>query len=195
MQATLSFQASGVVNVLAATFDYRYGVYILYNLGFKAKAVILEWKDWALKPRLAYTPKDRSMKIFEKTGSIDLRTVVGTTRRWVTLGDGPQPEDDWFDNSTMSANPALGPGSLIRRATPGSSTGEFPLSPSVRVSHGCNERQLTFDLERCYVRPQLVQVHKPALMPSRSSAGHHPARNALELCGYAETSVRVGLPV
>jgi len=128
MQGTLSFQASGAADLVSGKFDYRYGVYLLYNLGFKAKAVILEWKDWALKPRLAYTPKDRSMTIFQRTGTIDM---YGNTKRWVTLGDGPQPDDDWFDNRTMSANPALGPGSLVRRATPGSSTGKCLLRSSL----------------------------------------------------------------
>ncbi|KAK3395032.1 hypothetical protein B0H63DRAFT_533483 [Podospora didyma] len=100
MLGTLSFQARGLANLVTGKFDYTYGVYLLYNVGFKAKAVILEWKDWAMKPRMAYEPKDRSMTIYQQSGSINL---FGNTKRWVTLGDGPQPD---FDNNTMSANPA-----------------------------------------------------------------------------------------
>ncbi len=42
MQGTLSFQAPGVANFVAVTFNYQYGAYLLYNHGFKAKPVILE---------------------------------------------------------------------------------------------------------------------------------------------------------
>lgn len=137
---------------------------------------------------MAYSPKDRSMTIFEKTGTIDL-SLSGKTRRWVTLGDGPQPDDDWFDNHTMSANPALGPGSLVRRATPATG-GEylFGALPSVTFMAVMNEK-LTLDLKR-HGRSQLVKVHEPTRMPPRSPAGHHAARNASELRDHGEAGIR-----
>ena len=51
--------------------DYTYGVYLYYNIGYDAKARVLEWADWALGQRMAYKP-DRRVEIYTKDGSIDL---------------------------------------------------------------------------------------------------------------------------
>lgn len=99
MRGDLSFQASGKVTTETLSFDYRYGVYFLYNLGYKAKANVLFFGNWALTPRELY-PKDPVITIYEKTGSIPL------------FGPGDTPPGSNGTNSTTTQSLAAIP---IRR--------------------------------------------------------------------------------
>lgn len=70
----LSFQAHGDYGVSdrnEAAFNYRYGAYTFYNLGYKATAKVLNFVDWALSPREAFSPA-KSIPIYERTGSIPM---------------------------------------------------------------------------------------------------------------------------
>ncbi|PHH75536.1 hypothetical protein CDD82_4401 [Ophiocordyceps australis] len=53
---TLSFQASTDVDTSTKTMHYSYGVYLLFNLGYSARAHILGLVDWAMAPREAFVP-------------------------------------------------------------------------------------------------------------------------------------------
>ncbi|KAI1104572.1 putative bacteriodes thetaiotaomicron symbiotic chitinase [Jackrogersella minutella] len=55
----LSFQASGQADTKTGVFQYSYGVYAFYNIGYKATAVILGLINWATGPQQAYTPDKR----------------------------------------------------------------------------------------------------------------------------------------
>jgi chitinase len=67
----LSFQAHSDYDTTSNTYKYRFGSYLFYNLGYKATAKILNFIDWALGPRTAYSP-DKIVKLYEKQGSIPL---------------------------------------------------------------------------------------------------------------------------
>lgn len=71
MRGDLSFQASAKTSLETLAIDYRYGVYFLYNMGYKAKANIFLFGSWALSPRELY-PTDKVIEIYEKTGTIPL---------------------------------------------------------------------------------------------------------------------------
>ncbi|KAJ5816569.1 hypothetical protein N7447_008802 [Penicillium robsamsonii] len=60
-------------------FHYRFGAYLLYNLGYKAKANILGFIDWALAPRKAFTP-DNTVTLYEKKGAIPMSSSDMETR-------------------------------------------------------------------------------------------------------------------
>lgn len=72
VNTSLSFQASASGKVTTSTgtvvTSYRYGVYLLYNLGYGAYARIKFFPNWALTPRNAY-PKPKNFTIYEQTGS------------------------------------------------------------------------------------------------------------------------------
>lgn len=77
VNTSLSFQASatasgGLDNDNSAV--YRYGVYLFYNLGYGAFAVITGFPNWALSARNAYNPSPR-FTIFEDTGSFSSVTT------------------------------------------------------------------------------------------------------------------------
>ncbi|KAB8237919.1 uncharacterized protein BDW43DRAFT_306620 [Aspergillus alliaceus] len=67
----LSFQAHSDYDTTINTYKYRFGSYLFYNLRYKATAKILNFVDWALGPRMAYSP-DKTVKLYEKQGSIPL---------------------------------------------------------------------------------------------------------------------------
>ncbi|KAI9045865.1 Major Facilitator Superfamily protein [Aspergillus affinis] len=71
LKGILSFQAQGDYETDSNAFNYRLGVYFIYNIGYKATAQLLNFIDWALSPREAYNP-DKTIKIYEKTGSISM---------------------------------------------------------------------------------------------------------------------------
>jgi chitinase len=118
MKAALQFMATGNINLVTSMFDYEYGAYLYFNLGYKAQATVLNWFNWALSDRNAYTP-DRKINIYgPKSGSISL---VGDRegdnkirRRMVKLMDSTDEERERFDNETMSA--LADPAWLFRRA-------------------------------------------------------------------------------
>jgi len=72
----LQFLATGVASTVTKTFNYTYGVYLHWNVGYKAVASILDWVSWATQPREAY-PKPRVIRIYQKHGSIDLSRPGG----------------------------------------------------------------------------------------------------------------------
>ncbi|KAF0316874.1 hypothetical protein GQ607_015887 [Colletotrichum asianum] len=73
MTDILQFIATGTISTSTGRFDYTYGSYFYYQLGFKAKAIVLDWANWALKDRLAYAPDLRKYTIYRSSGSIDLQ--------------------------------------------------------------------------------------------------------------------------
>lgn len=71
VNTTLSFQASATASGGSNTGNaasYRYGVYLLYNLGYGAYATIKFFPNWALEPRNAFSPSKR-FTIYKNTGS------------------------------------------------------------------------------------------------------------------------------
>ncbi|CBF89323.1 hypothetical protein AN0517.2 [Aspergillus nidulans FGSC A4] len=115
----LSFQAHGDYDTASNSFQYRFGAYLFYNLGYKATAQILNFIDWALGPRQAYTP-NKTVKLYEKQGSIPMGsssdqqardlTVYGPVERRHIAAELPA-------DANMSAylDPATG---LFRRSDP-----------------------------------------------------------------------------
>lgn len=61
----ISLQAHGDYDTATNDFHYRFGVFLLDNLGYKATAQALSFIDWALSPRQAYTP-DKALKLYDK---------------------------------------------------------------------------------------------------------------------------------
>ncbi|PHH74610.1 hypothetical protein CDD80_2962 [Ophiocordyceps camponoti-rufipedis] len=55
----LSFQATSHINHDSGEVDYSYGVYMIYNLGYTAKAFILGLVGWAVEPREVFYPDKR----------------------------------------------------------------------------------------------------------------------------------------
>lgn len=82
----LSFQAHGDYDTTGNEFNYSFGAYLFYNLGYKATAQILNFIDWALAPRLAYDPR-KTFKLYEKKGSIPMSSSAKSKREAAI--DGP----------------------------------------------------------------------------------------------------------
>lgn len=120
LKAALQFIATGAVSTATQRFDYSYGAYLYFNVGFKAKAVVLDWINWALDARNAYTP-DRRIDIYSQTGSIDLAGGDDgrRRRRSVNLINGAGVRSNAATttpfNETMSINALADPGLLFRR--------------------------------------------------------------------------------
>ncbi|KAK9422564.1 putative chitinase [Seiridium unicorne] len=102
VKGDLSFQASGEANTKTNAFDYSYGVYIFYNLGYSAKATILGVVNWATGDRSAFTP-DQMVPIYGPvTGSIDLSGSSSQVKRssaW-TIDEFGDLEDPLGHNSS-----------------------------------------------------------------------------------------------
>ncbi|KAL8782914.1 MAG: hypothetical protein Q9213_005026, partial [Squamulea squamosa] len=84
VNTSLSFQASAAASGgsgSGAVASYRYGIYLIYNLGYGAYATIKFFPNWALKPRNAFNPSKR-FTIYENTGSF-----TGPTKRSI---DAPE---------------------------------------------------------------------------------------------------------
>lgn len=78
VNSTLRFsaKATGTVSTTTGTAStYKYGVYLLYNIGYGAYATIKFFPNWALKPRNAFNPTPR-FTIYENSG-----TFTGPTKR------------------------------------------------------------------------------------------------------------------
>lgn len=78
VNTTLSFQASAQAPVgtsAGAAASYKYGVYLIYDLGYGAYATIEFFPNWALTKRYAYNPAPR-FTIYEGSG-----TFLGPTRK------------------------------------------------------------------------------------------------------------------
>ncbi|GLA13200.1 hypothetical protein AnigIFM62618_009730 [Aspergillus niger] len=86
----LSFQAHGDYDTTGNEFNYRFGAYLFYNLGYKATAQILNFIDWALAPRMAYDPR-KTFKLYEKKGSIPMSSPAKSKREAAI--DGPLHQD------------------------------------------------------------------------------------------------------
>lgn len=99
MTGILQFFAEGRASTNTGRWDYQYGAYFYFNLGYKAKAVVLEWLDWALEARMAYNP-NRRFEIYKKTGSIDL-TGSSASNAYV-IDDPAAVEGHQIDNATMA---------------------------------------------------------------------------------------------
>ncbi|KAI8206041.1 hypothetical protein K4K48_002346 [Colletotrichum sp. SAR 10_66] len=115
MTGILQFIATGTIITSTGRFDYTYGSYFYYQLGFKAKATVLDWANWALKDRLAYAPDPRKYTIYKSSGSIDLQ---GNRKRMVRLIDQSDSEDDTgqsYANDTLAETALLDPKYLFKR--------------------------------------------------------------------------------
>ncbi len=115
LKSAVQFNATGTVNFVTGMFDYTYGAYLYYNLGYKAQANVLKWISWALADRNAYTP-DRRIDIYgPKSGSLSLTGSRGETRRrMVKLVDSPPGGRALYDNETIGA--LVDPAWLFKRA-------------------------------------------------------------------------------
>ncbi|KAJ3959450.1 hypothetical protein N0V92_003934 [Colletotrichum tropicale] len=115
MTGILQFIATGTISTSTGRFDYTYGSYFYYQLGFKAKATVLDWANWALKDRLAYAPDPRKYTIYKSSGSIDPQ---GNRKRMIRLIDQPDSEDDKgqsYANDTLAETALLDPMYLFKR--------------------------------------------------------------------------------
>lgn len=74
VEGDLSFQAHGDYDSTDNAFHYRFGAYLFYNLGFKAKAQVLNFINWALSARAAYNPR-RTVKLYDKQGTIPMSST------------------------------------------------------------------------------------------------------------------------
>ncbi|KAI9146996.1 Killer toxin subunits alpha/beta [Paramyrothecium foliicola] len=74
VRGILQFFAEARSGSSPTKWNYAYGVYLFYNVGYNARATVLEWADWALGERTAYED-DRKITIFRKDGSIDLNDL------------------------------------------------------------------------------------------------------------------------
>ncbi|PHH65090.1 hypothetical protein CDD81_3488 [Ophiocordyceps australis] len=83
---TLSFQASTDVNTQSQTMHYSYGVYLLFNMGYSARAYILGVIDWALAPREAFVPPKQV-------------NVFGPVKESISWG--AEAEQDEFDDEDL----------------------------------------------------------------------------------------------
>lgn len=91
-QAPSSFFATDSVYTRSKRFDYMYGVYHYYNLGYKVKATVSGRINWALGGREAYRV-DRRAEIFQNNGSVHLG---GVRKRMITLDDDVLPVPSQF---------------------------------------------------------------------------------------------------
>ncbi|KAI8153671.1 hypothetical protein K4K49_008338 [Colletotrichum sp. SAR 10_70] len=115
MTGILQFIATGTISTSTGRFDYTFGSYFYYQLGFKAKATVLDWANWALKDRLAYAPGPRKYILHKFSGSIYLQ---GNRKRMVRLVDQSDSEDDTgqsYANHTLAETALLDPMHLFKR--------------------------------------------------------------------------------
>ncbi|KAJ5880238.1 uncharacterized protein N7473_011291 [Penicillium subrubescens] len=103
----LSFQAHGDYDSSDNAFHYRFGAYLFYNIGYKAKAKILSVIDWATGDRMAYN-LDKMLQLYEKKGTIPMSHSNAEKRDSSIHSDRiPQIDADLLDNTTHSVlNPA-----------------------------------------------------------------------------------------
>jgi chitinase len=103
----LSFQAHRDYDSSDNAFHYRFGAYLFYNIGYKAKAKILSVIDWATGDRMAYNP-DKMLQLYEKKGTIPMSHSNAEKRDSSIHTDRiPQIDADLLDNTTHSVlNPA-----------------------------------------------------------------------------------------
>lgn len=111
----IQFHATGAISTVTKAWDYSYGAYLYYNLGYNAHATILQWATWALGERAAYSP-DHKYTIYENSGSIPIGD--NNAKRMVKLIDDPSQAEP-FGNDTTSVNALLDPSYLFRRADDG----------------------------------------------------------------------------
>ncbi|ETS88166.1 hypothetical protein PFICI_01994 [Pestalotiopsis fici W106-1] len=107
----LSFQASGQVSTTTGSFQYSYGVYAFYNIGYKATAVILGILNWATGPQQAYTPDKRidiygpvngEIPLVSKRGLEEPSPINGSVV--IRSGLDLLARDDTDDNDGLSPN-------------------------------------------------------------------------------------------
>ncbi|GAB1317703.1 chitinase [Madurella fahalii] len=107
----LQFLATDTANTITKTFDYTYGVYLHWNVGYKARATVLEWAGWAMAPREAFK-KPMVIDIYHRQGSIDISGGDGgNQRRMVKLAENPEQ----YVNETLALEALLDPGYLYKR--------------------------------------------------------------------------------
>ncbi|KAL8990145.1 MAG: hypothetical protein Q9169_008197, partial [Polycauliona sp. 2 TL-2023] len=78
VNSTLRFSASAAASggtTTTGAASYKYGVYLLFNLGYGAYATVKFFPNWAMKPRNAFNPPKR-FTIYEDSGSF-----TGPTKR------------------------------------------------------------------------------------------------------------------
>ena len=138
LKAALQFEAKGSISSTTGAFDYEYGAYLFYNLGYKAKATVLKFFDWSLGDRNAY-PQDRRLDIYgPKTGSIPLSGGQGdgkNRRRMVRLIEAPIGEEVSYANESLSA--LLDPMYLFKRADDGDLDGDGPTAATFKQPITC----------------------------------------------------------
>ncbi|KAL8650554.1 MAG: hypothetical protein Q9226_005099 [Calogaya cf. arnoldii] len=109
VNSTLRFRAAGAASggtTNTGTASYRYGVYLLFNLGYGAYASIKFFSNWASKPRNAFD-RPKQFTIYENSGSFS-----GPTKRALdALEAVPAPKFHEGDSS------AIGTAQSHRRST------------------------------------------------------------------------------
>lgn len=114
----LSFQAHGDYDNTKNAFQYRFGAYLFYNLGYKATAKILNWIDWALGPRQAYNP-NQTVKLYEKQGSIPMGSTSKKARDLTIYGPVERHDSGMKSSVNASISAHFDPASgLFRRSDP-----------------------------------------------------------------------------
>lgn len=74
----LNFQARGTYDTNSGSFKYSYGVYVFYNIGYKATATILNVINWATGEQKAYNPDKRIDVYGPVTGEIPIHAGLGS---------------------------------------------------------------------------------------------------------------------
>ncbi|RYP19213.1 hypothetical protein DL767_009698 [Monosporascus sp. MG133] len=167
--SAIKFDAKGTWKSVTNTWAYSYGVYLFYNIGYKAKATVLDWIGWSTGERKAYD-KDRRFDIYGPvTGEIQLGG--GSTKRMLGATEGLLS----YDNMTVY-DPAR---ALFSRADdeddPGSPTFTNPITCSAGDSKAVTLPELKFNC---------------AAFPPMQLKGVYTTKGLCE--GYKKTS---GLPM
>lgn len=97
LYGALTLRAWAIGEIVSQIYKFGYGAYLYYNVGYKAKAEILEWIDWSLGERKAYT-EDRKFIIHENEYEIDLSSSTVSSVEGVKQSDNETTGADVLSN-------------------------------------------------------------------------------------------------
>ncbi|RYP24055.1 hypothetical protein DL765_000783 [Monosporascus sp. GIB2] len=189
LYGALTLRAWAIGDIINQIYKFGYGAYLYYNVGYKAKAEILEWINWSLGERKAYG-QDRKFTIHEDEYEVDLSgNSVSNSKRMEMYTDG-DVEVRALDNETTSANVLSGPHYLFSRADgdqdPGSPQFQNPIQcpagsqgqvklPELRFNCGAFPPIQVQDIKGQYeVMTDLCEGYKSTSNSFPITLTHHP---------------------